>query len=147
MAWCHTHVWQIKIGRDISAAQFPPKKQGAQPPHQDPQLRVPVPGIEVPITSHCKNQWGLRLRKTGSWSPRLFILKDLCRDLLRLTFSEFEHWGSSLKGTREIGGRAELSGIKERAGGTAFSQTEVLIEAIVLLRSLPYTELAGRHHI
>ena len=38
-------------------------------------------------------------------------------DLLRLTPSELQHWGSSLKGTSGIQGETEVSGIKARAGG------------------------------
>ena len=54
---------------------------------------------------------------------------------------------SSLKGTRGIWGRTEVPGIRVIAGGAAFSQTEMLAEAIVLLMSSLPTELAVRHHI
>ena len=68
-------------------------------------------------------------------------------DLLGFTPTELQHWSSSLKGTRDIWGAAELSGIRARAGGSAFSQTKVLAEAIVPLMRLPLTEPTGRHHI
>ena len=32
---------------------------GVPAPHQGSQLKVPVPGRQVPTTSECKNQWGL----------------------------------------------------------------------------------------
>ena len=34
-------------------------EQRVPAPHQDPQPRVPVPEREIPITSGCKNWWGL----------------------------------------------------------------------------------------
>ena len=52
-------------------------------------------------------------------------------DLLGLSLSELQCWGGSLKDTRDIEAVTELSGIKVRAGGVAFFQTEVLAEAIV----------------
>ena len=58
-----THMWQIKIGRGISAAEVPPRGQGIQDPHQAPHLRVPVPGREIPITLGCKNHEELMLRE------------------------------------------------------------------------------------
>ena len=58
-------------------------------------------------------------------------LKGPAQGLLRLTFFEPQHWGSSLKGTRNIQGRSELSRIRARTGGAVFSHTEVLAEAIV----------------
>ena len=65
-------------------------------------------------------------------------------DLLRLTPSELLLWGSSLKDTRDIWGGPELSGIRMRMKrGAAFSQTEVMAEAIVPLMSSPCTKLAG----
>ena len=40
-------------------------------PHQAPQARALVPGIEVPIISGCRNQQGLWLSETeGFWSLR-----------------------------------------------------------------------------
>ena len=47
-------------------------------------------------------------------------------DLLRLTDSEFQHWGSSSKATRDIKGVTELSGFKTRVREAAFSQKEGL---------------------
>ena len=64
-------------------------------------------------------------------------------DLLRFTPSELQHGGSSLKGTRDIWGGTELSSIRERTGGVAFSQTEVLAEAIVPLMRPSHTEPAN----
>ena len=64
------HVWWLKIGRDILAAEVTPEEQGVPAPHQVPQARVPMMGREVPINSCCENQWGLRLSETeGFWSP------------------------------------------------------------------------------
>ena len=60
-------------------------------------------------------------------------------DLFRLTCSELQHQGSSLKETRDIWWGVEgteLSGFGARDGGASFSQTEVLVKLIVpLLRT------------
>ena len=56
----------------------------------------------------------------------------------RLTLSELQSWGSSLKGTMNIQGETELSGIRVRATGAETT--------FPLMSPLP-TELAGRHHI
>ena len=48
------------------------------------------------------------------WNPRLFLLKGPHTGLLGLTPSELQHWGSRLKGTRNIQGRTELSGVKTK---------------------------------
>ena len=68
-------------------------------------------------------------------------------DLLRLTPSESQHLGSSPKGTRDIQGGTEVSDVTVRAGGAAFSQTEVLAEVIVPLLRHPPTEPASGCHI
>ena len=116
--------------------------------HTRSPVQDAVLGRKVSITSGCRNQQGLKVREMeGFWSPRPFLLKGLHTDLLGLTPSEFQCWGSSLKGTRGIWRETELSGIKARAGGAAFFQTEVQPEAIVPLMSPPPTEPAGRHHI
>ena len=56
-------------------------------------------------------------------------------DLLRLTPYELQHSqrgvGSGLQRTRDIWEETELFGIRIRAGGAAFSQTEVLGKATV----------------
>ena len=41
-------------------------------------------------------------------------------NILRLTPSELQHWGSSLKGTSGIQGGTEVSDIKAEAGGQLF---------------------------
>ena len=58
----------------------------------------------------------------------MFLLKSPCTDLFGLTCSELQHWGSSSKGTRKKWGGTEVSGFRTRAGGAAFSQTEMLAE-------------------
>ena len=44
VGWSHTHMWQIKIRRDISAMEGPLEDRGVPAPHQAPELMVPVPG-------------------------------------------------------------------------------------------------------
>ena len=105
-----------------------------------PHTTSPSPGSqcrEVPITSGCKNQQGLWLSETEDyWSPRHFLLKDSCPELLGLIPSELQCCGSSSKGTSNVWGGTELCGIRSRTGGAAFSQTELLAEAIVAFLSL-----------
>ena len=55
MGWSHTHMWQIKLRRDILAVKLTPEGQRTLNPHQAPQSRVPEPGREVLITSGYKN--------------------------------------------------------------------------------------------
>lgn len=71
-----------------------------------------------------------------------FPLKDHSTNLLKLTPSEFQYWGSSWKGTY-MGG-TELSGVRTRARVAAFSQTEVLAEVIHFSFSEPYPQRAGK---
>ena len=99
----HTNQCWIKIGRNILAVEIPPEQRQFPAPHQALHPRVLVLGREVPITSGCKNQQGLRLGDTEAfWGTRQFLLKDLCTDLYRLTSSEIQHWDSSSKGTRDL---------------------------------------------
>ena len=67
----------------------------------------------------------------NSWIHRQLLLKGPYTNLLRLTDSEFQCWGSSLKGTRDIEGGTGISGIRPRIGQLVFFQREVLAEAIV----------------
>ena len=105
MGWSHTHVCRIKIRRNIWFAELPPEEWGVSTPHQT-YPRVLMLGREVPITSGCENQCELRLKEmVGFWDPRQFLLKGPCMNLLRLTSSELQCWGSRLKGTRDIRGK------------------------------------------
>ena len=47
----------------------------------------------------------------------MFLLKGLYMDLLRLTSSELQCYGSNSKGTRDIGEGTELPGIRMKTGG------------------------------
>ena len=73
-------------------------------------------------------------------------LKGQYGDLLRFTLSELQHRGSS-KSVRDIRGGNESSGIRARAGGIAFSQTELLAEVIVLPISPLATDLIDGRRI
>lgn len=72
------------------------------------------------------------------------LLKGPGPELLadRLIHSELHFWNSCLWSTKDIQGGAELSGFRARAGGTAFSWTEIQTEAIVLLLSTPRSQPA-----
>ena len=73
-------------------------------------------------------------RDRGRLEYQVFLLKGPCMDLItdRLTHSEFQCWGSSLKVTRDTQGGTNLSGFRVRARGATFAQTEVLAEIIVI---------------
>ena len=62
MGWSQTHMWWIKIRRDISNVEVPSEEWGVLAAHWAPQPRVPLPGIEVPITLAIKTSgdcgWG-----------------------------------------------------------------------------------------
>ena len=76
----NSYVWWIKIGTDISDVEVP--SCGVKRPSPTPGIQPRNTALEreSPITSGCKNQWGLRLSETeGSLSPRRFLLKSLCR--------------------------------------------------------------------
>lgn len=98
-------------------------------PHWVPQLGVPVPGREVPITSGWEKtveivaEYGCKLLESQA-----LLLKSLCLDLRAglLTCSELQHWVSSLKNARDIQRGIGLSGFRARAGRTAFSHNETL---------------------
>ena len=115
-----------------------------------PHTRPSSPGFqcqEDPITSGCKNQWGLRMRKTNFLSPRQFLLKGLYTDLFRLIPSE-PALRQQLERHRRHWAGAEVYGIRARTrgvvwgGGGGFSQIEVLAEATVPFLSPPHR--AGR---
>ena len=54
----------------------------------------------------------------GFWNSKQSVLKGPCTNLLGLTPFELQRCGISLKGTRDIWGETELSGIRARAGGS-----------------------------
>ena len=108
------------VGKNLGGISW---EQGVPAPHQAPQPRVPVPEREVPTTSDCKNQWGLSQWKKLP-EPQAFPLKrtHTGTHLLRLTPSELQHWGSSLKGTSGVQGETEVSGIRVSRGYYSFSK-------------------------
>ena len=59
----------LKFGKDYL------RSKEYHSPHKDPQTRVSVPGRYVPITSGCKNQWGLRQWKK-KLEPQAVPLKE-----------------------------------------------------------------------
>lgn len=53
----------VKIRRSISAAEVSLRGARGPSPKPGPQLRIPMQGRLVPITSVCKNQQGLWMRR------------------------------------------------------------------------------------
>ena len=129
-------MWQIKTERDVSAVEIPSDEWGV--PHTRPSSPGPqcqdekCPQLLAAKTSQDVAEWD-----TGLLESQEVPLKGLHTDLLSLTCSKLQHWGSSLKGTRDTWGGIGQSGIRARAAGAAFSKTEVLAEAIVPFLSLP----------
>ena len=78
------------------------------------------------------------MEERNFWSLRQLLLKSLCMDLLKLTPFELQQRGGRLKGTRDIQGGTELSGIRVRAGVNILPHRKA--EAIVPLLSPPLTE-------
>ena len=64
----------------------------------------------------------------------MFLLKGSRMDLLadELTRSEPQCWSSRWKGAKDIQDGNELAGFRVRAGGAAFSKTDVLAEVTFL---------------
>lgn len=56
MFWSHNHVWWLRIGRDISAAEVPTEDGAIPVPHWAPQPGAPVKARGVLATAGCKNQ-------------------------------------------------------------------------------------------
>ena len=101
------------------AAEVPLEEQGAPALYQhQTQPCFLGPERQVPMTfGWKKKQWGLWLSEmVDCWSHRQFLLKGLYVDLL-VTLSELQGWGCSLKGSRNIWGGTESSGIRKRAMG------------------------------
>ena len=146
MGWSHTHMWWLKIRRDISAVESPTEEPGVQPCTkrltQSSSTRKRNPHntwLEKP--AGIVTEWGRE-----SLESQEFLLQGLCQDLL----TEIQCWDSSLKGTsyiQNILGWTEFSGIRAKAGGATLCQIEVLADAIFPFLSPPPTELAGRCHI
>ena len=91
-----------------------------------PHTMPPSPGFQCqennfPQTSGCKNQWGLG-RWRNSWSPKQFLLTHTQTYLLRITPTELQHWGGSLKGTCGVNGETEVSGMKLSRGHCPFAK-------------------------
>lgn len=113
--WSHTHVWRLRIGRDVSAVEVP--LGGVLAPHRAPRPRAPVPGREVPTTG-CENQrrwWPSDteparvsddpLKGPAPDSPRTDLLVGAPVQRLQL------------RAARDAGGGTELSGVRARAWG------------------------------
>ena len=87
------------------------------------QKPVEIESVEEAAGVPSSSSWG-----TYSWTH-----------LFRLTPSELQHWGSSLKGTSGTQGGTEMSRISNFKG-TAFFQTERQAKAIVSFLNPPPAE-------
>lgn len=66
--WFHTHVWQLRIERDVFAMEVLHVEKEVCPT-PGPLAKIPVKR-EVPIASGCESLQGLWLSETeGCWSP------------------------------------------------------------------------------
>ena len=110
MDWSHIHVWWIKIREGHL------RSEESQPHTRPPSSRFQCQEGKSPqlLSAKPSRHW---FGGRKFWSTKQFLLNIMHMDLLRLTPSELQHWGSSLKGTSDIGGGTEVSGVKVRAGG------------------------------
>lgn len=77
----------------------PLRSEGVPTPHQAPQAVAPVSRGEVPIAFDYENQRRLILSETeGCWRH---LLRDWHMELLKLTQSKPQCWGSSSESARE----------------------------------------------
>ena len=91
--------------------------------------RAPSPSFQCwedrslyPLAEKTSRDW---VSGRNFWSPKQFHLKNPHMNLLRLTPSDLQHQGSSLKGTSGIQGGTEVSGIKAGAGGSFLTDRKV----------------------
>lgn len=119
LGWFHTHVWQIKIGRDNSGSY--PEEGGVQALHWFPQPRASVSGRVIPAKSGWENQQGLGCMRQRAAVDTSVLLKGLHKDLAALNYL------------------ASGQGLK----GAALSWTKVPADAISSLLNPPHAHLAG----
>ena len=85
-----------------------------------PHIRPPSPGFQCQedkspwiLSANTSRDW---VSERKFWNPKKFPLKAPQMNLLRLTPSELQHEGSSLKGTNGIQGETEVSDIEVGVG-------------------------------
>lgn len=140
MDWCHTHMCQLSIGRDISAAEVPP--WGAKGPSSilgspahNPCMRKKTP----------QNIWlwksevipSLQVRRKAARNPGIFFKGPADKhppSHSPWALAEGQNLGVSRGKWRET----ELCGSSGGAGG---------MTTIVLVLSPSLMQLAGRHHL
>ena len=111
-------VWQIKSEREISAVEVSPEEPGVPAPHHGPQPRVPEPGRDVPTTSSCENQQGLRPSDTeGCCSPTQFLVKGRA-DSSGPALSEPQQCASSAESARDTWGGRDCQTSGQELEGT-----------------------------
>lgn len=126
MGWSHIHMWWWKKRRDILTLEVPPEEWG---------VWAPTSGS----LAQCSSARKINPHNVWLWKPaeqnyawvrwRYAGVPDISvkGPAHELTCSEFQHWGSNWKGTRDMQGGIELSGWRG-----SFLQTVVLAEAIIL---------------
>ena len=109
MGWSHSHVWWIKIQEGYLKSE-----------ESQPHTRPPSPGFQC---QEDKSPEILAAKKSRDLvggrnfqSPKQFHLKNPHMNLLRLTPSELQHWGSSLKGTNGIQGELKCLASRQELG-------------------------------
>lgn len=108
------HMWQIKFGRAISVTEVPMRRE-----ESSPHNRSASPGFQ----DHEGSPHYLAAKTSGDWDwgccwSQKSPLKGPTHRLKGP--SELQYWGSSLKGTKDIQGKPELSGIRPRAEGQLY---------------------------
>ena len=133
MGWSYTHVWEIKIRRDISGERGP-----------SPILHSPAQGS----SARKMSPWFLAVKPSRDWScgrqnllkPQAVPLKKPMHRLIWIHSLWAPVWGQHIERQQRHKGRNWIVWHQGESWGTAFSQTEVLADAIVTFLSRPPTE-------
>ena len=135
MDWSHNHVWWIQIWEGYLRSE-------ESQPHTRPLAHSSRARKISPHNFWLQKPVGMN-RCKKLLDPKQFPLKNPCTDLFRLTRSELQHWGSSLKAP--VAHRKELMCLASRRElESAFFQTERQAEANVLFLSPLPTEPQSR---
>ncbi|KAF6095163.1 hypothetical protein HJG60_012130 [Phyllostomus discolor] len=109
MGWSLTPLWWMTIQEGCLRSEEP---QTPPPPGQGSSARK-----KSPHNFWLQKPAGIELVEEAAGPHRCLVKNP---HMLRLTLSELQHWGSSLKGTSGVQGENEVSGIKVTRGSCPF---------------------------
>lgn len=121
MGWTHTHVWWLRIWKNILVAKIPLEEWGIPAPYRAPQSGAPVLGREAPTISGYKKTvriLSIRVKEKAAGNPGI-LLKGLHNTpLFPGTLPGLLQTENSSGGTRDIQGEAELCCFRMRGKRT-----------------------------